>query len=197
MTEPSLITFRDLAEILWLPALIGMVTAAATWLIWYYTVVPCPPESASLHHCNPARVARYINSEIWALMLTLGSLVGGIVGGGTNYTMFSRERAARIAAETLLAEERTLRNERIEEERKLRDKMLEEERRLREEDRRRIDQLVEQLAEHSRQTAEVQRQAAEHQRQSSEAQQAMMTTIATLMAELVESRRQRNGENGH
>ena len=125
-----------------------------------------------------------------------GKLTGGLIGGGANYTMFSRERAARIAAETLLAEERNLRNERIEEERKLRDKMLEEERKLREEDRRRIDQLVEQLTENSRQTAEVQRQAAEHQRQASEAQQAMMTTIAALMAELVESRGQRNGGNG-
>ncbi len=46
--------------------------------------------------------------------------------------MFSRERAARIAAETIAAEERKLR---------------EEERKLREADRQRIDQLVVQFGE--------------------------------------------------
>lgn len=132
MTEPSLITFRDLAEILWLPALIGMVTAAATWFIWYYTAVSCPPESAALHHCNPGRVARYVNVDIWARCLTLGTLIGGLIGGGANYTMFSRERAARIAAETMAAEA---------------NKRADEERKLREEDRQRIDQLVVQFGE--------------------------------------------------
>ena len=185
MTEPRALAFHDLVEILWLPLLIGTATAAMTWVIWYYTGVPCPPEAALLHHCNPAPIARYVNTEVWALCLTLGTLTGGIVGGGVNYAMFSRERAGRIAAETMVAEER-----------KLREKMVEEERKLREEDRKRINLLVEQFAENQRQALEVQRQATEAQRQATETQQAMLSVITTLTAEVTELRRQRNGENG-
>lgn len=77
MTDESpLSVLWDLAEILWLPLLIGTVTAAATWLIWYYTATPCLPEAALSHYCNPARIARYVNVEIWARCLTLGTLAG-------------------------------------------------------------------------------------------------------------------------
>ncbi len=118
--EPSLFAIRDLVELLWLPLLIGVIAAAATWAIWYYTTAPCSPEAATLHFCNPALVARYVNVEIWARCLTLGTLAGGLIGGGVNYAMFSRERAARIAAETMLAEER----KRTEEERKRVDQLV-------------------------------------------------------------------------
>ena len=120
MESASLLTFRDLMEILWLPLVIGVAAAAVTWLIWYYTVVPCPPEAAALHHCNPHRIARYVNVEIWARCLTLGTLTGGLIGGGVNYAMFSRERAARIAAETIAAEA----NKRADEERKRVDQLV-------------------------------------------------------------------------
>ena len=192
MTESRVFAFRDLVEILWLPLLIGTATAAMTWVIWYYTGVPCPPEAALLHHCNPTPIARYVNTEVWALCLTLGTLTGGLVGGGVNYTMFSRERAGRIAAEIVAAEERKLREKMVEEERKLR----EADRKLREEDRKRIDQLVEQLSENQRLVAESQRQTAETQRQAAEAQLAMLSAITALTAEVSELRRQRNGENG-
>ena len=120
MESASLLTFRDLMEILWLPLVIGVAAAAVTWLIWYYTVVPCPPEAAALHYCNPHRIARYVNVEIWARCLTLGTLTGGLIGGGVNYAMFSRERAARIAAETIAAEA----NKRADEERKRVDQLV-------------------------------------------------------------------------
>ena len=77
-----------------------------------------------------------------------------------NYIVISRERAARIAAETMLVEER-----------------------------KRVDQLVQQFA-------ETQRQAVENERQAAENQQAILSTLADLTAELIELRRQRNGENG-
>ena len=154
-----------------LPLILAATAAAATWLIWYYTRVPCPPEAAVLHHCNPASIARYVNVEIWAWCLTLGALIGGIVGGGVNYTMFSRERAARIAAEALAAEERKLR----EEERQ----HWEEERAA---ERQRVDQLVQQVAETQQQVVETQR--------------AMLSVITELTAEVSELRRQRNGDNG-
>ena len=172
MTPQGSPALRDLLEILWLPLIVGAITAAVTWLIWYYTSAPCSSQAAVLHHCNPAPIARYVNAEIWTLCLTLGTLIGGIVGGGVNYAMFSRERAARIAAETVAAEERRLR----EEERKLR-----EEERIAE--RQRIDQLVAQVA--------------ESQRQVVETQQAMLSIITELTAEVAQLRRQRNGGNGH
>ena len=179
MTPQRPPALRDLLEILWLPLIVGAITAAVTWLIWYYTSAPCSSQAAVLHHCNPAPIARYVNVEIWALCLTMGTLIGGIVGGGVNYAMFSRERAARIAAETMAAEQRKLR----EEERR----QWEDERRVREEERvaerQRVDQLVAQVAESQRQVAET--------------QQAMLSIITELSAELAELRRQRNGANGH
>ena len=186
MTPQRPPALRDLLEILWLPLIVGAITAAVTWLIWYYTSAPCSSQAAVLHHCNPAPIARYVNAEIWTLCLTLGALVGGIVGGGVNYAMFSRERAARIAAETLAAEERRLR----EEERRLR----EEERRLREEERR--DREEERIAERQR-IDQLVAQIAENQRYVVETQQAMLSIITELTAELAQLRRQRNGGNGH
>ena len=115
------VSLFDLAEILWLPLLIGTVGAGLTWVIWYYTSVPCTPEAAASFLCNPARIARYIDVEIWTRCVTLGTLTGGLIGGGVNYAMFSRERAARIAAETIAAEER----KRADEERRRVDQMME------------------------------------------------------------------------
>ena len=91
-----------------------------------------------------------------------------------NYIVISRERAARIAAETMLVEER---------------KRADEERKRTEEERKRVDQLVQQFA-------DTQRQAVENQRHAAENQQAILSTLADLTAELIELRRQRNGENG-
>ncbi len=168
MTQPAdWSIIRAAAEILWLPLLIAALTAAVTWLIWYYTGVPCTPEAAVLHHCNPARITHYINVEIFVRCVTLGSLTGTLIGGGVNYIVISRERAARIAAETMLVEER----------------------KRTEEERTRVDQLVQQFA-------DTQRQAVENQRHAAENQQAILSTLADLTAELIELRRQRNGENG-
>ena len=168
MTQPAdWSIIRAAAEILWLPLLIAALTAAVTWLIWYYTGVPCTPEAAVLHHCNPARITHYINVEIFVRCVTLGSLTGTLIGGGVNYIVISRERAARIAAETMLVEER---------------KRTDEERKRVDEERTRVDQLVQQFA--------------ENQRHAAENQQAILSTLAELTAELIELRRQHNGENG-
>ena len=43
---------RDILEVVWLPALFALFTAAATWLIWYYTHAVCSPEIAALTGCN-------------------------------------------------------------------------------------------------------------------------------------------------
>ena len=91
-------TLGDIVEIIWLPALGAIATAATTWLIWYYSTAPCTPELAQIACCNPAPLARYINVEIFGRMLTYGAIVAGGLGFW-RYDMIKRERAARIAAE--------------------------------------------------------------------------------------------------
>ena len=91
-------TLGDIVEIIWLPALGAIATAAITWLIWYYSTAPCTPELAQIACCNPAPLARYINVELFGRMLTYGAIVAGGLGFW-RYDMIKRERAARIAAE--------------------------------------------------------------------------------------------------
>ena len=91
-------TLGDIVEIIWLPALGAIATAAITWLIWYYSTAPCTPELAQIACCNPAPLAQYINVEIFGRMLTYGAIVAGGLGFW-RYDMIKRERAARIAAE--------------------------------------------------------------------------------------------------
>ncbi len=173
-------TAWDAVELLWLPLLVGVATAAATWLIWYYTAVPCTPEAAAKHTCNPALAARYINLEIWAKCITLPLLTGGLGGGGLDIVVFSRERAGRIAAEMVIEEER----KRFDEERAADRKRFDEE-------RNHLMRVIES------QNALLHQQAAETHRRNMDGQQAILDTLAALTAELTELRRQRNGENGH
>ena len=96
-------TLGDVAELLWIPALLAIATAAVTWLVWYYTHTVCTLEIAGLTGCNPARIARYLDIDVFGRMLTYAALVGGI-GGLWQYDMIRKERAARIAAQKQLAE---------------------------------------------------------------------------------------------
>ena len=91
-------TLGDVIELVWLPALGAIATAAITWLIWYYTNAACTPELAQSMCCNPAPIARYIDVEIFGRMLTYGAIVAGGLGFW-RYDVIKRERAARIAAE--------------------------------------------------------------------------------------------------
>ena len=87
-------------------------------LVLYHCAVPAGDSDVA--PLQPSRIARYVNVEIWARCLTLGTLAGGLIGGGVNYAMFSRERAARIAAEIVAEEER----KRAAEERKRVDQLI-------------------------------------------------------------------------
>ena len=91
-------TLGDVIELIWLPALGALATAAITWLIWYYTNAACTLELAQSMCCNPAPIARYIDVEIFGRMLTYGAIVAGGLGFW-RYDVIKRERAARIAAE--------------------------------------------------------------------------------------------------
>ena len=184
---PTRPTARDVVELLWLPLIIGVATAVATWLIWYYTSVPCAPEAAAKHMCNPTPAARYINLEIWSKCVTLSLLTGGLGGGGLDIMVFSRERAGRIAAEMVIEEER----KRFAEERKrLEEERVADRKRL-EEEHSRLMQVIES------QNALLQQQASETHRYNMDSQQAILDALTALTAELTELRRRRNGGNGH
>ena len=161
--EPS--SVADVVEVTWLPAAPALVTAAATWIVWYYTHTVCTFEVSALTGCNVGSVAKFINVDVFGRMLTCGGLVGGI-GGFWRYDMIRKERAARIAAQMQAAELR---------------KQLEEVRAKnaadREEERKRAAQ-----------------QAAEDRQQAAEDRQAFLSALSELTAEIAHLRQQRNGD---
>ena len=72
---------RDIWEVARLPGLFTIITAAITWVIWYYTNTPCTAELAVSIGCNPATVARYIDVDIFGRMLTYSAITtaaGGV-----------------------------------------------------------------------------------------------------------------------
>ena len=160
-------SMADIVEVAWLPALLALIAAASTWLIWYYTHTVCTPEVAVLTGCNPARIARYIDVDIFGRMLTYAALVGGL-GGFWRYNMIKKERAARIAAQNQLAELQ---------------KQWQEERQ----------NLMVALAEERERAAQ---QAAEERRQAAEDRQAFLSALSELTSEIARLRQQRNGD-GH
>ena len=180
-------TFGDIVEILRLPILSALVTAAVTWLIWYYTNAPCTPELASLKGCNLSQAARYINVDVFGRMLTYAVLVGGI-GGLWKYDMIKKERAARIAAENQLAEFQ---------------KQATEERQQATEERQQATEerqaLLAALAEERQQATEERQQAllalAEERQQAATEREAFMTTITGLAAQVTQLVEQRNGNH--
>ena len=201
----------DIFEIVWLPALLAIITGAATWFIWYYTHTVCTTEVAALTGCNPGVIAGYVNVDVFGRMLTYGVLVGG-VGGLWRYDVIKKERAARIAAQTQLAElqkqwqeERQGLMEALAEARRQAEERAAEERQRAAEARR---QAEERAAEERQRTAEDRRlaeeraaeerrlaeeRAAEERRQAAEDRRAFLSALTELTAELAHIRQQRNG----
>ncbi len=181
-------SIRDIWEVARLPALFAIITAAAAWLIWYYTNTPCTLELAERTTCNPAAIARYINVDIYGRMLTYAAITAA-AGGVWNYNMFTRMRAA-IAAEKQRADA---------------------ERQRADAERQRAAAALQQMAEYRQQVEEERRQAAgERQRrmeedrrvtmqQNAEINRAMLTALTELTAEIAQLRQQSNGnaQNGH
>ena len=69
------------------------------------TKVPCTLANAVAYQCNPSTIANFIDVDILSRCITLSAIVATLAGG-LNIYMFAKEREARIAAETQLAEER-------------------------------------------------------------------------------------------
>ena len=50
--------FKTLALALWAPLFLGPLAAAVTWLVWYFTAMPCTIETAAELKCRPGPVSR-------------------------------------------------------------------------------------------------------------------------------------------
>lgn len=198
------VTVRDAWELLKLPGLIAVITAVATWLIWYYTNTPCTPELATVIGCNPTTIARYINVEVYGKMLTLSAITGA-AGGVWNYDMFTKMRAA-IAAEKNRADEAEKKlaefRRQAEEERRQRDeerRLEDEERRLEDEERRRRaeDERRERDEERRQERESFMAMLAEERRRADQSQQAFMAGLSQITAQMAHLVQQRNGDNGN
>ena len=168
------IGFREIWEVARLPALFTVITAAVTWVIWYYTNTPCTLELAARTNCNPAEIAKYVNVDIFGRMLTYSAITAA-AGGVWNYNMFTRMRAE-IAAERKRADDaiKQLEGYRLQ---------AEEERRQAEEERRQERDAFMALL-------------AEERRRSDENQQAFMAALSEITSQMAQLMQQRNGNNG-
>ena len=117
------------------PVILGAMLAGVTWLVWYFTKVPCTIDNAASGLCNPSVVASFINADI--VSRCTGAWLGATtLTGGINAIMLSRERERTEEA-----------NRRADEERKRAD----DERRRAEE---RIEALINELRDERRQADE-------------------------------------------
>ena len=117
------------------PVTVGVGTAIALWVVWYFTKASCTMENAREGLCNASNLANFINHQIMAQCLALG-LGSATLKGGYNAIMLSRERKRADAAEQRLEEERKRSTQQVEEERKRSTQQVEDE-------RKRIDAMLE------------------------------------------------------
>ena len=82
---------RTILFALWAPTLAGMLAAAVTWLVWFYTAAPCTTDNAIELMCRPSSIARYISASALHHCFIHGSIAITIVGG-SDIMLFLRER---------------------------------------------------------------------------------------------------------
>ena len=82
---------KTILTALWAPALAGTLATAATWLVWYYTALPCTLENAVELKCHPSVMARYISTSILHHCVIHASIAITIIGG-SDLMLFLRER---------------------------------------------------------------------------------------------------------
>ena len=163
--------FKDVTAFWRAPVIAGVVTGVGSWLVWYFTKVPCIMENAAAGLCNPGVLASYINLPALASCLAIG---GGFAtfAGGYNIIMLNKERQRADDAEARLRAER----ERNDQEREKRE-------REHERQRERYERLMDEFLEERRQYAAT--------------QQAMMNTLAEISATLVRLAEQQNGHRAN
>ena len=167
---------RTAALFLWAPASAGALASVVTWLVWFYTALPCTEETALTLLCQPTPLARYVSSTVLNHCF-IHSGVAMTIMGGSDLMLFIRERRRTqeerqradrmmdLMKETIdqLAEERRQAYEQI----KQATEQAAVERRL----------LEERVAEERRYAAE---QLAEERRQNAADRQAFLDTLTKL-----------------
>ncbi len=136
------------------PIVLGLITAAAVWTVWYFTEAPCTTAAAANGVCHPGAVARYIDIEILLKSGGAALAVGALKGGYDRYMMrrmLNEERELRLHAEQQLADER-----------------------------KRVDETIQMVAELVSEFREERRQAAEERQLITATQQALLETIVRL-----------------
>lgn len=166
------------------PMLAGALLAAVTWVIWYYTKVPCTAALAADGLCNPGALANYINVDIVS-RCTAAWLGTTTLTGGINAVMLERERQ-RTAEANQRTEEANQRTEEANQRTAEANQHTEEARQELTAERKLYDARIQELINENR----------EERRQSAAVQQEMLSKIADLSDTVAELRRQNGSGNG-
>ena len=84
-------SFRTIIIAFWAPAFAGLAATTATWLVWYYTTMPCTPENAADLMCRPGPLARYVSATVLNHCIIHAGIAVTITGG-SDIMLFLRER---------------------------------------------------------------------------------------------------------
>ena len=170
---------KTILTALWAPALAGTLATAATWLVWYYTALPCTLENAVELKCHPSVMARYISTSILHHCVIHASIAITIIGG-SDLMLFLRERHRNNQMMDIM---KTFLDEAIEQRRQ-----EVEQRRQEAEQRRQETELRQQEAEARR---EADAMAAEERRQAAVERQAFLEALNRLTEAIGQNGRER------
>ncbi len=87
MTE----SMKTVTSFLWAPTVSGALAATLTWLVWFYTTLPCTPETALALKCRPTPLALYLSASALHHCIIHASIAITITGG-SDLMLFLRER---------------------------------------------------------------------------------------------------------
>jgi biopolymer transport protein ExbB/TolQ len=170
---------KTILTALWAPALAGTLATAATWLVWYYTALPCTLENAVELKCHPSVMARYISTSILHHCVIHASIAITIIGG-SDLMLFLRERHRNNQMMDIM---KTFLDEAIEQRRQ-----EVEQRREEAEQRRQETELRQQEAQARR---EADARAAEERRQAAVERQAFLEALNRLTEAIGQNGRER------
>lgn len=185
---------RTVFVALWAPALAGALATALTWLVWYYTALPCTLENSIQLMCRPNPISRFISASVLHHCFIHGSIAVTIVGG-SDIMLFLRERHRNNQMMEMM---RAFMEEVTEQRRQEAEQRREAEERAAEERRQEIEarrQEMEARREAEERAAEERRQAAEERRQSAAQAAAQQEAFLEALNRLTEAI-SRNGRNG-
>lgn len=84
-------TFSEIVHAVWLPILSGLLTAGATWLVWFYSAAHCTPANAAVLMCEVTPLGRYLTATVWHDCIIHAGIVMTLTGG-SDIMLFLRER---------------------------------------------------------------------------------------------------------